>query len=98
MLNNYHANSGSLHGVGEEMTLIAEGCYYDVPGNDVFFSMGNHTGWKGMGNEGSADGLNDSEGTVFTIPYSYDLMSASEAKEAVTSPDCGAGNTCRLQM
>ena len=99
MLNNYHKNGGSLHGVGKEMALIAEGCYYDVPGKSVFFTMGGaHKGWKGIGNEGTAKGLNDSTGSVFTIPYQYSVMSASDAKAAVTSPNCGVGNTCRLQM
>ena len=99
MLNNYHKNGGSLHGVGKEMALIAEGCYYDVPGKSVFFTMGGaHKGWKGIGNEGTAKGLNDSTGSVFTIPYQYSVMSASDAKAAVTSPNCGVGNTCQLQM
>jgi hypothetical protein len=33
---------------------------------------------------------------VFDIPYSYTPMPASEVVKAVTSPDCGAGNTCTL--
>jgi Pectate lyase len=99
MLNNYHKNSGSLHGVGREMTLLAEGCYYDVPNKSVFFTMGGeHTGWKGIGNEGTSKNLNDSEGTIFTPPYTYSVMSASDAKRAITSSDCGVGNTCLLQQ
>ncbi|SMF65470.1 pectate lyase, partial [Alteromonadaceae bacterium Bs31] len=94
MLNNYHKNSGSLHGVGKEMALIAENSYYDVPGKDVFFSMGSPKGWKGSGNKGSAKNLNATSGSTFTIPYSYSKMSADEAKAAVLSSDCGAGNTC----
>jgi Pectate lyase len=99
MLNNYHKNSGSLHGVGREMTLLAEGCYYDVSGKSVFFTMGGqHTGWKGIGNEGTAKGMNDSEGSIFSPPYSYSVKSASEAKSAILSSNCGVGNTCNLQQ
>ena len=98
MLNCYHNNDGSLYGVGKEMSLIAENCHYEVPGNDVFRSSGGeHTGWQGIGNIGNADDMNDSEGTVFTIPYSYSAMPASEVEAAVTEPDSGAGNTCTFQ-
>ena len=41
--------------------------------------------------------MNDSDGTVFTIPYSYTPMPASEVVAAVTSSNCGAGNTCTFQ-
>jgi pectate lyase len=97
MLNCYHNNDGNLYGVGKEMSLIAENCHYEVPGNDVFRGGEDTTGFQGIGNIGSADGMNDSEGTVFTIPYSYSAMPASEVEAAVTDPDSGAGNTCIFQ-
>lgn len=97
MLNNFHKNNPTyIHEVNTELSLIAENCYYDVPGKPVF--RGNHgpTGYKGIGNEGTAQGLNESSGTVFDIPYAYTPMSATEARDAVISPDCGAGNSCNL--
>ncbi|MBX2858150.1 MAG: ricin-type beta-trefoil lectin domain protein [Cellvibrionaceae bacterium] len=98
MLNNYHANGGDLHGVGFEMSLIAENNYYDVPGKNTFFSMGSPTGWQGSGNKGTARNLNDSFGQTFSIPYSYSKMSADQAKAVVTSSSCGAGNTCNFDF
>jgi pectate lyase len=98
MLNNYHKNNPTyIHEINAELSLIAERCYYDIPGKSVFRGNYGPTGWKGIGNEGTATGMNDSSGSVFTIPYSYTAMSASEAKAAVTST-YGAGNTCTLQM
>ena len=97
-LNNYHKSGGGLHGVGKEMSIIAEYCYYDEPGSSVFFSMGSPKGWKGIGNEGTAKGMNDSYGSVFSIPYSYTHIPASQVKDAVTASSGGAGNTVRLQM
>ncbi len=99
MINNYHDNRGSLYGVGKEMSIIVEGCYYDVPGRDVFFTMGGeHIGWKGINNEGSARNMNDSEGRVFEIPYKYTVTSASTAKSQILKKNGGAGNTCSLKM
>ena len=99
MINNYHDNNGSLYGVGKEMSIIAEGCYYDVPGQIVFFTKGGeHTGWKGIDNEGSARDMNDSEGDVFEIPYNYKVTSASDAKSKILKKKGGAGNTCNLKM
>ena len=99
MLNNYHKNTGDMHGVGKEMQLLAEGCTYDNPGKPAFFTMGGaHTGWKGIGNEGTAKNVNDSTGSVFKPPYSYSVMPASQAKAAILSSKCGVGNTCDLKM
>ena len=53
---------------------------------------GEHKGWKGSGNEGTGGNLNDSEGSVFTIPYKYSKVSASDAKKMIISK-YGAGNT-----
>jgi pectate lyase len=99
MLNNYHKNDPTfIHEVNRELSLIAENCYYDIPGKSIFRGNKGPTGYKGIGNEGTADGLDDSFGTVFDIPYSYTAMSATEARDAITSPDCGAGNTCQLMQ
>lgn len=102
MLNNYHKNSGRLYGVGREMSIIAEGCFYDMSiwrKNDLFFAIGaGPASWKGVGNRGNAKGMNSSRDKVFNIPYSYHKIPASDAKAAITSPNCGAGNTCYLKM
>ena len=98
MINNYHKNTGHLHGVGNDMSIIAEKCYYDVPNEEVFFSMGTHIGWKGIGNEGSAKGMNNTEGKVFVVPYTYKSTSASVARDLIMSSKSGAGNKCYLKM
>lgn len=82
---------------GYKNVFIAEKCYYDVPGEKVFFSMGGeHTGWKGIGNEGSATNMNDSQWEVFVVPYTYTTTSALEAKTRILSVKGGAGNKCYL--
>jgi len=97
MLNNYHhTGGGQIHGVGKDMALIAENCFYDE-GISIWTDMGSPRGWKGVGNEGTASDLNATLGTVFTIPYSYTPLPASEVVAAVTKAECGAGNTCTLQ-
>jgi pectate lyase len=94
MLNNYHnTGGGQIHGVGKDMALIAENSVYDED-RSIFTDMGSPRGWKGIGNQGSGDDLNDSFGAVFTIPYTYTALPASQVVAAVTSSDCGAGNTC----
>ncbi len=94
MLNNYHKTGGSqIHGVGKDMALIAENSVYEE-NRTIWTDMGSPRGWRGTGNQGTASNLNDSRGTVFTIPYSYTPLPTSQVKAAVTSPECGAGNTC----
>lgn len=98
MLNNYHNTGGSqIHGVGKEMALIAENSYYEESGRSIFTDMGSPQGWKGTGNAGTATNLNATKGSVFSIPYSYSAIPASQVKAKVTSTNCGAGNTCQLQ-
>ncbi len=98
MLNNYHkTGGGQIHGVGKDMALIAENSYY-AENRSIWTDMGSPRGWKGVGNAGTASNMNTSMGTVFTIPYGYTAMPASEVVGAVTSPDCGAGNTCTFTM
>jgi len=96
MLNNYHnTGGGQIHGVGFDMALIAENCYYDED-LSIWTDMGSPRGWRGIGNQGTGDNLNASMGTVFDIPYDYTPIPASQVVAAVTSSDCGAGNTCTL--
>jgi pectate lyase len=75
------------------MALIAENSVYDES-RSIWTDMGSPRGWKGIGNLGTGSDLNDTRGTVFSIPYDYTPMPASDVKAAVTSADCGAGNTC----
>jgi pectate lyase len=94
LLNNYHSTGGSqIHGVGKDMALIAENSVYNE-NRAIFTDMGSPRGWKGIGNIGTGQNLNASMGTVFQIPYSYTALPASQVVAAVTSPNCGAGNTC----
>jgi len=96
MLNNYHKTGGSqIHGVGKDMALIAENNYYEEK-LSIWTDMGSPRGWKGVGNEGTASNMNTSQGSVFQIPYSYTPLPASQVVKAVTSPKCGAGNSCIL--
>jgi pectate lyase len=96
MLNNYHnTGGGQIHGVGVDMALIAENCFYQES-RSIWTDMGSPRGWKGVGNEGTAQDMNASRGSVFDIPYAYTPMPASEVVDAVTSSSCGAGNTCTL--
>lgn len=96
MLNNYHeTGGGQIHGVGKDMALIAENCVYHE-NRSIWTDMGSPRGWQGIGNEGTASNMNASMGTVFDIPYSYTPMPASQVVAAVTSENCGAGNTCTL--
>lgn len=96
MLNNYHSTGGGqIHGVGKDMALIAENNVYDED-RSIWTDMGDPRGWKGIGNIGTASNMNDSRGSVFDIPYAYTALPASEVVAAVTSDECGAGNTCVL--
>lgn len=96
MLNNYHDTGGSqIHGVGFEMALIAENSVYEENGS-IWTDMGSPRGWRGIGNIGSASGLNESRGTVFEIPYDYTALPAEAVVDAVMASECGAGNTCVL--
>jgi pectate lyase len=99
MLNNLHDSSDSrtVHGVGYDMSLIAENCVYNTSDDEIFTNMGSPRGWRGTGNIGTAGGLNEEQGSIFTVPYSYSAMPASEVEAAVTAPNGGAGNTCTFQ-
>ena len=94
MLNCYHQNDGNLYGVGVEMSVLAEGCYYDNPDEDVFYEQsGDGQSWKGQNNEGNARRMNDVNGVVFTPLYSYGVIDAEDARDAIVGPN-GAGSNC----
>jgi pectate lyase len=96
MLNNYHqTGGGQIHGVGVDMALIAENSVYDES-IAIWTDMGSPRGWQGLGNAGTATGLNDTRGSVFEIPYDYTALPASQVVDAVMASSCGAGNTCTL--
>jgi pectate lyase len=96
LLNNYHnSGGGQIHGVGFEMAVIAENSVYEE-GGSIWTDMGSPRGWQGIGNIGSAGGLDDSFGSVFDIPYEYTALPAEEVVDAVMATECGAGNTCVL--
>lgn len=96
MLNNYHKTGGSeIHGVGKDMALIAEKSVYDE-NRSIWTDLDSPRGRKGIDNIGTGLNLNGSTGTVFDIPYAYTAMPASEVVDAVTSDDCGSGNTCNF--
>lgn len=98
MLNNYHNTGGSqIHGVGKDMAMLAENSVYEES-TAIWKDMGSPRGWKGVGNIGKAPELNDSQGTVFTVPYDYVAMPASEVVAAVTAEQCGAGNRCTFEQ
>lgn len=96
MLNNLHnsADSRTVHGVGYDMALIAENSVYNTSDDEIFTDMGEPRGWLGVGNIGTAGGLNEEWGSVFTVPYTYTAMPATEVEAAVTASEGGAGNTC----
>lgn len=94
MLNNYHKTGGTeIHGVGKDMALIAENSVYDES-RAIWAGDASARGWKGIGNSGTGSNLNASRGTVFDIPYTYTPLPTAEVVAAVTSDDCGSGNTC----
>lgn len=106
LLNNLHNSQVKgtqiVHGLGKDIAVIIENCFYDIPSsvNAVkasYKSASDTEGWKATGNAGSAKDMNSSHGSVFKIPYSYSAMKASEVEAAVTSTKCGAGNSCELR-
>lgn len=53
ILNDHHnPRGGQIHGVGEDIALIAESCAYHES-MSIWTGMGNPRGWKGIGNEGT---------------------------------------------
>ncbi|MBN2344031.1 MAG: carbohydrate-binding protein [Deltaproteobacteria bacterium] len=97
MFNNYHSSQDTSYvaGPGVEAQFLVENCFYEInSGRPAFNSYDASAAWRGVGNEGNAEGMNSSQGSVFTPPYSYTLIPASHVKAAVTAADGGAGNTC----
>lgn len=100
MVNNYHSSQDTSYvaGPGVDAQFLVENCFYEInSGRPAFSSFGDSAAWKGVGNEGNAEGLNSSQGTVFTPPYTYTKLPASQVKAAVTDSDCGAGNSCTFE-
>jgi pectate lyase len=101
--NNYYTtkdpDTGSYcFGPGEQMTIIVENSEFDLlPGFRIIHKFSNPTGWKLSGNIGNVNDLNQQSGSIFTIPYKYDLYPASSVKAAITAKAGGAGNTCVFQ-
>jgi len=95
MLNNYHkTNGGQIHGVGFDMSLIAEKSVYEEK-SSIWSDMGSPRGWLGTNNLGNSD---TSRGSVFTIPYKYSSLPNNEVVQAIRASDCGAGNTCTFNL
>jgi hypothetical protein len=82
-----------------DIAMIIENCFYDVSASTpaINADFGTPKGWKATGNEGNADGMNSEQGTTFDIPYTYDLIPASQVKDAITASVGGAGNTCNFE-
>jgi len=108
--NNYHSSKsnedGKLYalGPGFEMALIVENCVFDMTPDAKAIKLGDEPVWRGVlatGNIGqSKEGypMNCDVGTVFIVPYPYDLIDATKVKDAVTAQVGGAGNTCVFEQ
>jgi pectate lyase len=102
VFNNYYStdrSDGYVIGPGVEIQMVIENNLMEVPSvlqalTDSFEDA--TTAYVATGNEGTAQGLNKKKGTVFSVPYQYKLVSASEVKALVTATACGAGNRCVL--
>lgn len=101
--NNYYSTQENgprdyLVGPGKEMRLIVENSHFDVAeGIPTVKVWGKPTGYKLVGNIGNSLEMNQEFGTVFTIPYEYSLIPASQVKAVVSAKIGGAGNTCTLK-
>jgi pectate lyase len=81
-------------GPGDKMAIIVENSVFELAGIPVVHKWSNPVGWELKGNIGNAPDVNQSFGTVFTVPYKYDMIPATEVKAVVTAKVGGAGNTC----
>ncbi|MBN2441189.1 MAG: hypothetical protein JXJ04_07575 [Spirochaetales bacterium] len=103
LFNNFHSSKATgqyCAGPGVEIAMIIENCFYDVSSGTpaIKADFGTPKGWRATGNEGNAVGMNSQQGSVFTIPYGYTAIPASQVRNAVTASAGGAGNTCQLRM
>lgn len=98
ILNNYFNSQDSgqiIHGPGVDVEYRIENNYYEVPsGTQAIKVYDSSAAYVASGNSGTASGMNQSSGSVFSVPYSYSALSSSSVKSVVTASDCGAGNTC----
>lgn len=88
-----------LLGPGKDMSMLIENNFFDVsPSVPAIKEWGTPRGYQAKGNAGTAMGLEAQKGQVFTPPYMYDLIPASQVKEVVTAMEGGAGNTVRFEQ
>ncbi len=103
VFNNYYSTDrtdGYLIGPGVEIEMVVENNLMEVGSSLEAFTDSfedETTAYRATGNEGTARGLNKEKGSVFAVPYPYDLVPASLVRDLVTSEDCGAGNRCILR-
>ncbi len=98
VLNNYFSSQDSgqiIHGPGVQASYIIEGNYYEVPsGTQTVRIYDSSATVRAINNSGTASGMNQTSGTVFSIPYSFTPINSSQVKARVTATSGGAGNTC----
>jgi len=104
VLNNYYNTDSNnsntyLIGPGKEMSMVVENNHMDVASRVPAIKEwgGSVTGYRSTGNIGTAKDMNREKGSVFKVPYKYDLVPASQVKAMLTNPKCGAGNTCTFK-
>lgn len=104
VFNNFYRSQredGYLIGPGKQIQLLVENNFADESTDKAFINTTatwvTEEAYRATGNKGTAGGeLNMEKGAVFTPPYEYKLIDASEVEAVVTSKNCGAGNTCVL--
>lgn len=98
LLNNYFSSGDSgqiIHGPGVQASYIIEGNYYEVPsGTQSIRTYDSSATVRAVNNSGTASGMNQTIGSVFSIPYSFTAIASSQVKARVTASSGGAGNTC----
>lgn len=91
-------------GPGVDMAVIVENSVFDMAPESKAMKIHSYGAWRGIlarGNIGHTKNdfdypMNYEGGTVFKIPYEYDLIPADQVEAVLTNPVCGAGNTCTL--
>jgi pectate lyase len=103
VFNSYYDSQRSdyLIGPGVQAQMVIENNLSAVNPEGVWINDGFDDGtsaYVATGNEGTAAGpLNRTKGTgVFSVPYPYELIAASEVEAVVASPTCGAGSSVTL--
>jgi pectate lyase len=104
VFNNFYKTNreeGYLIGPGVKIQLLIENNFARESTKKPFINTEaewvKEEAYLARGNEGTAGGnMNMEKGQVFTPPYQYQLVPASEVENLVTAPNCGAGNHCLL--